>query len=165
MVGQATVRVHAAVASSAVRLSKVQELASLEAYLATVEEAVQFPLCPDRNQPRLWTRYGRPYIDAVYSWMQATFANNRVDEEPLRWISVVHLLFSFHMFSGVVPPWFDSRTKSWTRVGQLTRPELARVRKLVLYPSRSAGTSVSVLSLRVVRGSRRIGGHIQARSK
>ena len=126
MVGRATVRVHAAVASSAVGLSKVQELASSEVYLPTVEEAVQFPQCPDRNQPRLWTRYGRPYIEAVYSWMQNAFANDQVADEPLRWISVVHHLFSFHKFTGVVPPWCDSRTRSWTSIGQFTRPELVR---------------------------------------
>ena len=126
MVGRATVRVHAAVASSAVRLSKVQELASPEAYLPTAEEAIQFPICPDRHQPRFWTRSGGPYVEAVYSWMQHAFASDQVAEEPLRWISVVHLLFSFHRFTGVIPPWYDPRTRRWTRIGQFTRPEIAR---------------------------------------
>ena len=132
MIGRATLRVHAMVASSAVRLSKGQELASPESYLAKAEEEVRFPARPDRHQPKLWSRYGRPYIEALYSWMDATFAGDQVAEEPLRWISVVHLLFSFHQFSGLLPPWFDHRTKRWTTVGQFTRPELARLQVGVL---------------------------------
>ena len=54
----------------------------------------------------------------------ATEAADR--EEPLRWISVVHLMFMFFRRTGMTPPWFDKVAKQWVHLQDHQRPQVAR---------------------------------------
>ena len=126
LTARATLQVHATVASQAVRLGKGQGLASPDSSQPTEEEAVQFPEAPDKHVPKLWAKYDRPYVEALYDWMQAALVGPAVENEPIRWVSVVHLLYSFFDYAGLVPPWFDARTKRWQSLGQMVRPEVVR---------------------------------------
>ena len=67
MKARATLQVHANVASAAVRLGRGQGLECPDAFLPTAADEVEFPHVVDKHVPRLWAKYGRRYVEAVYT--------------------------------------------------------------------------------------------------
>ena len=126
MVAKATVQIHAAVALAVVRLGRVPGLECHDPFLPTAADEVVFPPAPDTHVPRLWARYGRPHVEALYSWLDGLAAAVADHAEPLRWVSVLHLLFMFFKSTGMVPPWFDKDRKRWVGLQDHRRPDIAR---------------------------------------